>query len=43
MSTAIKVLVDAYLSTIIPEPMWERPMPHIDDDDVYDDDGDDDD
>lgn len=25
---------------IIPEPMWERPMPHIEDDDVYDDDDD---
>ena len=26
---------------IIPEPMWERPMPHIEDDDVFEDDEDD--
>jgi hypothetical protein len=24
------------MSTIIPEPLWERPMPHIEDEDVYD-------
>lgn len=23
------------MSTIIPTPLWERPMPHIEDDDVY--------
>lgn len=43
MSTALKVLVDAYLSTIIPEPEWGRPSPTIEDDDVYDDDDLDDD
>jgi len=28
---------------IIPEPMWERPMPHIEDEDVFEEDEEDDD
>jgi len=28
---------------IVPEPLWERPMPHIEDDDVYELDDDEDD
>lgn len=28
---------------IIPEPLWERPSPNIDDDDVYEDDDEEDD
>lgn len=29
------------MSTIVPEPLWERPTPTIDDDDVYEDDDED--
>jgi hypothetical protein len=42
MST-LKVIAGAYLSTIIPEPMWDRPMPNIPDEEIYEDDDDEDD